>query len=86
MNPFLPYDDDLWVTHVSETHTVLLNKFNLVERHVLVVTREFRHQSEPLTVEDVSATWTTLNVRCWIWESENFVLRAVHARGRHCVL
>ena len=61
-NPFLPYDEALWVTHVSETHTVLLNKFNLVDRHVLVVTREFEHQDSPLTLNDISATWTTLKV------------------------
>ena len=25
-NPFLPYEEDLWVQHLSPTHTLLLNK------------------------------------------------------------
>jgi hypothetical protein len=43
-NPFLPYEEDLWVQHLSDTHTLLLNKFNLVAHHVLVVTRQFESQ------------------------------------------
>eukprot|EP00210_Caulerpa_lentillifera_P007950 g7589.t1 len=59
-NPFLPYDEALWVTHLSDSHTMLLNKFNLVDRHVLIVTREFESQNEPLTLGDISATWNTI--------------------------
>lgn len=47
---------------LSSTHVLLLNKFNLVDRHVLVVTRTFEDQNEPLTLEDVSATWEVLKV------------------------
>lgn len=55
-NPFLPYDEALWVSHLSESHTMLLNKFNLLDRHVLIVTREFESQEDPLNSRDISAT------------------------------
>ena len=32
VNPFLPYEEALWVGHLSPTHTLLLNKFNVVEK------------------------------------------------------
>lgn len=32
INPFLPYEEALWVAHLSSTHTLLLNKFNVVEK------------------------------------------------------
>ena len=47
---------------LSETHVMLLNKFNLVDRHVLVVTKEYEEQERPLTIGDVEATWRTLKV------------------------
>lgn len=56
VNPFLPYDEALWVQHLSNTHTLLLNKYNLVEHHTIVVTREFQSQDEPLTSADLTAT------------------------------
>ncbi|WP_455204498.1 ATP adenylyltransferase family protein [Kaarinaea lacus] len=56
-NPFLPYDPDLFVTDVSDTHVCLLNKFNVVDNHVLIVTREFEHQETLLTIEDMQALW-----------------------------
>lgn len=62
VNPFLPYDEDLWVSHLSRTHTLLLNKFNLTDHHLLVVTREFEEQEVPLTVEDIGATMQVMQV------------------------
>ena len=43
-NPFLPYDPDLFVKDVSATHVCLLNKFNVLSRHLLIVTRDFEDQ------------------------------------------
>ncbi|KAK2079790.1 hypothetical protein QBZ16_002185 [Prototheca wickerhamii] len=59
-NPFLPYDEALWVRHLSPTHTLLLNKFNVLPRHVLVVTREFRPQGMALEAADFEAVWQVL--------------------------
>ena len=55
-NPFLPYEEDLWVGHLSDSHTLLLNKFNVVPHHVLVVTRQFESQQDPLNSKDLAAT------------------------------
>ncbi len=59
-NPFLPPDKDLFVCHLSETHSLVLNKFNIVPHHALVITREFIPQEEPLTAADFSATWQVM--------------------------
>jgi ATP adenylyltransferase len=59
-NPFLPYDAALWVADLSDTHVCLLNKFNIVERHVLIVTRAFEDQQERLGPADFAALWTCL--------------------------
>jgi ATP adenylyltransferase len=57
VNPFLPYDEDLWVTDISQTHICLLNKFNVIENHILLVTRLFEDQESLLTAEDFEAMW-----------------------------
>jgi len=59
-NPFLPYEEELWVSHLSDSHTLLLNKFNVVEHHVLVVTRAFQSQQDPLNARDLGAAWKVL--------------------------
>ena len=46
--------------HLSETHTLLLNKFNVVPYHSLVVTRDFQHQTDPLNAADLGAAWQVL--------------------------
>ncbi len=59
-NPFLPYDPAMYVADASSTHVCLLNKFNVVERHLLIVTRAFEDQETPLTQRDFEALWTCL--------------------------
>jgi len=54
-DPFLPYDPDLFVAPISSTHVALLNKFNVVEHHVLLVTRRFEDQQAQLTQKDCEA-------------------------------
>jgi len=60
-DPFLPpYEEALWVGDLSETHVCLLNKYNVVEHHLLVVTRDFEHQEAALTQADFEAAWRCL--------------------------
>ncbi len=54
-NPFLPYEPDLFVAEVSGTHVALLNKFNVIDRHLLLVTRRFVHQETLLDRDDLAA-------------------------------
>lgn len=59
-NPFLPYDPDLFVADLSETHVCLLNKYNVVDHHLLIITRAFEAQENLLNLADLAALWTCL--------------------------
>jgi sulfate adenylyltransferase (ADP) / ATP adenylyltransferase len=59
-NPFLPYEEDLFVADISNTHVCILNKFNVVDDHLLIITRSFEEQESLLTCEDFTATWACL--------------------------
>jgi ATP adenylyltransferase len=54
-NPFLPYEDALFVADLSRTHVAVLNKFNVLDRHLLAVTRQFEEQESLLTPSDFEA-------------------------------
>ena len=55
VNPFLPFDRDLFVADVSPTHIALVNKFSLIANHMLVVTRRFVPQEVLLDEADLAA-------------------------------
>lgn len=60
-DPFLPpYDPDLFVADLSPTHVALLNKFNVLEDHLLIATRAFEPQEALLTPEDFAALWSCM--------------------------
>jgi ATP adenylyltransferase len=59
-NPFLPYEEDLFVADISDTHVCILNKYNVVDHHLLIITRAFEEQESLLTLEDFAAMWTCL--------------------------
>lgn len=59
-NPFLPYEEDLFVADISDTHLCLLNKYSIVNHHLLIITREFEEQETLLTVQDFEAMWACL--------------------------
>lgn len=59
-NPFLPYEEDLFVANISPTHLFVLNKFNVVDHHLLTITRAFEEQETWLTQQDFAAMWVGL--------------------------
>ncbi len=59
-NPFLPHDPDLFVADVSDTHLAVLNKFNVLDHHLLVITRSFEDQRQLLTAADLGALWACM--------------------------
>ncbi|MDR3099459.1 MAG: DUF4922 domain-containing protein [Paraburkholderia sp.] len=59
-NPFLPYDDDLCVGALSPTHVALLNKYNVLDAHLLIVTRRFVPQEALLDHADFAALLVAL--------------------------
>lgn len=74
-NPFLPFEPELYVADASATHVCLLNKFNVVDHHLLIVTRSFEHQQTPLNASDFSALWSCLTQ----YESLGFYNSAMEA-------
>ncbi len=60
VDPFLPPEQELTVGNISTTHRAVLNKFNVVEHHLLIVTRDFEEQEQTLTAADFEALWTAM--------------------------
>jgi ATP adenylyltransferase len=60
-NPFLPYDQRLYVADITDSHVCILNKFNVVDHHVLLITREFEDQETLLNKDDFITLWAALN-------------------------
>ena len=63
VNPFLPYNEALYVGQLTPRYRCLLNKFNVVDHHILMVTTEFAEQLEPLTKEDFLVAAICLQAR-----------------------
>ncbi len=59
-NPFLPYEPQMFVADVSPTHLCLLNKFNVIDNHLLLVTRGFEEQESALNAQDFAALWACM--------------------------
>jgi len=53
-------NSELYVADISETHYCLLNKFNVLKHHLLIVTRHFEHQEELLKLRDFVALCTCM--------------------------
>lgn len=61
-NPFLPYDENLYIQKTpNNLHNVLLNKFSVIKYHILLTTVDFQSQLDPLNVHDLESMWWTLN-------------------------
>lgn len=54
-DPFAPFERALFVTGIGATHVALLNKFSVIDHHLLVVTRAYEEQETLLTLEDFQA-------------------------------
>lgn len=54
-DPFAPYEPDLFVADISPTHVALLNKFNVIDHHLLIITRDFEEQQTLLGLADFEA-------------------------------
>lgn len=61
VNPFLPYEQDLFVCDLSDNHVCLLNKFNVVDHHILIITRDYQSQEDWLTAADFAALATCMH-------------------------
>lgn len=55
-----PYDPALYVGEITPTHVGLLNKYPVIDDHLLLVTREYEEQTDSLTQEDFHALLAAL--------------------------
>ncbi len=62
-NPFLPYETALYVGELTDHYRCLLNKFNVMDHHILMVTSRFEPQQTPLDVEDFLASQICLQAQ-----------------------
>lgn len=51
-NPFLPPEPELFVEALGEHHSLILNKFNVLDVHGLIITNAFVEQTDQLTADD----------------------------------
>jgi len=54
-DPFMQPEAELFVADIPPVHYALLNKYNVLDRHLLVVTRAYVDQDEPLDRGDFEA-------------------------------
>ncbi|CAG8433615.1 10915_t:CDS:2 [Diversispora eburnea] len=54
VDPFAPYDQQLFVEEY-EKYIILLNKYCIIPKHLLVVTKEYESQANPLNPNDFDA-------------------------------
>jgi sulfate adenylyltransferase (ADP) / ATP adenylyltransferase len=62
-NPFLPYEPALYVGELTDHYRCLLNKFNVMNHHILMVTSQFAPQQTPLDIEDFLAAQICLQAQ-----------------------
>ncbi|KAG9295778.1 hypothetical protein G9A89_009007 [Geosiphon pyriformis] len=56
VDPFAPYNPSLFLEEYGP-YVVLLNKYCVIPYHILVVTKEFEKQTDPLFPRDLGAVW-----------------------------
>jgi len=61
-NPFLPPEPTLTVAPLGPDHLAVLNKYPVIERHLLIITRRFEPQTSPLKVADFSALAQVMSI------------------------
>ena len=54
-DPFLPYEQEMFVGPAGSSHVCLLNKFPVLVPHLLICTESFVSQTQPLTLSDFEA-------------------------------
>ncbi len=60
-NPFLPPEPHLTVCDLDDGHVCVLNKFNVLTDHLLVVSRDFEQQTDIMSVANFRALATIMH-------------------------
>jgi len=63
-DPFLPpYDTGIFIMNLSKTHCLIFNKFQVTKDHLLIITRLYEPQTDPLTETDLYETYNILKIQ-----------------------
>lgn len=46
----------MYISELTETHRLVFNKFSVCDNHVIVITKEFEKQTDPVTFDDFHAS------------------------------
>ena len=53
-DPFIPpFEHGLFIQEISDTHSLVFNKFSVCPEHVICITKEFVRQDVPLDLLDI---------------------------------
>lgn len=62
-DPFLPpFDAGIFIMNLSKTHCLIFNKFQVTRDHLLIITRVFEAQTDPLNEADLFETYAVLKI------------------------
>jgi ATP adenylyltransferase len=51
-----PFPQGAYIDEITDTHSLIFNKFSVCDRHVIVITKEFEKQTDPLNIDDFKAS------------------------------
>jgi ATP adenylyltransferase len=61
VNPFEPpFEPGAFIDELTDTHSLIFNKFSVCNHHVIIITKEFKRQIDPLDFDDFKATCITM--------------------------
>ncbi|KAG5518787.1 hypothetical protein PMAC_002758 [Pneumocystis sp. 'macacae'] len=61
INPFDPPETSLYVQDIGTDYSIILNKYFIVPKHFLLITKEFKQQKDGLVPNDITLTWECLD-------------------------
>lgn len=79
-DPFESPPSDLLIAEIprrSPTHTIVLNKFPIIEQHFILATKSFKEQTDPLEQDDLMATYSC--IKAWNSSASNDLERRLYA-------
>ena len=55
-DPFVePFENGAFIDELTETHSLIFNKFSVCDHHTIIITKEFEKQIDPLNIDDFKA-------------------------------
>lgn len=82
-NPFLPYEEALYIADLASAHVAILNKFPGRRGHFLIISRDFVDQAAPLEDGDFAASAQALRAAGGLFFYNSGPVAGASQRHRH---